>query len=166
MVRLLRVLLFGLALTLASHLAVAGSLHVRDTASLLSSSDVTTIDSSVRGYPFDVLILTSSDSQSKEDFDRRVASAVKADAIVVGIDEQHRHTAVRFGTKLGIDPNQFQSIEQAGSTFFRQKEWRAGIVAIISRASQNTHVGSAGATSPSPTSSQPRTGVNTGFLVT
>ena len=152
MVRLLRVLLFGLALTLASHLAVAGSLHVRDTASLLSSSDVTTID--------------SSSPLSKEDFDRRVASAVKADAIVVGIDEQHRHTAVRFGTKLGIDPNQFQSIEQAGSTFFRQKEWRAGIVAIISRASQNTHVGSAGATSPSPTSSQPRTGVNTGFLVT
>lgn len=129
-------LFFGLLVMLSSAWADAGTLHVRDGANLLAPSDVATLETEVRRYPFDVLILTSSDFATKDDLERRVSGDVRANAVVVGIDPTHRHTSVHFGKSVGISPNQFTGIEKSGSPYFKNAEWREGIHTILSRASQ------------------------------
>ncbi len=162
----IRASLLGLALTFMTHLATAGALTVRDGARLLSSADVTTLETAVHPYPFDVLVVTSSNGGSKEEFDRRIMGDVRANALVIGIDEAHRHTSVRFGTGLGVDRAQFRPIEEAGSSHFRQRQWRSGIDAIASRANQHAHGSGVGAVS-SPAAGAPeatRSSENTGSL--
>ena len=132
--------------------AFAGSLQVRDTASVLSSDDRSQIESAVGRYPFDVRVLTSTTYADQAGFSRYVGSQVNApNEVVVGIDPVHHHTQVHFGTGSRIAQSDWVAIERAGNSQFHDSRWAAGVIAILDQAS--IAAGSGASSSPSGSSS-------------
>ena len=120
---------------LVSSLAFAGTLQVKDEESLLSSTDRSALESAVRDYPFDVRVLTTAAHAS--DFDRYVGEQVsKPDMVVVGVDKEHRRTAVHFGKGSHIAQSEFHAIKEAGNAAFRSGDFGAGVQAILAKAKE------------------------------
>jgi hypothetical protein len=131
---------FVVVSTLLSGVAFAGTLQIKDDENLLSSADRSTLQSEAGAYPFAVRVLTT--SAHSGDFDHYVGEQVGSpDMVVVGVDKEHRHTSVHFGTASRIAPSEFHAIEQAGNANFKSGDFRAGIEQILNRAKDS--VGSA-----------------------
>jgi hypothetical protein len=136
---LLVALLAVLAALLVAGSSFAGTLQVRDSASLLTPADRHAIESAAERYPFDVRVLTTTDYADQPSFSRYVGAQVSApDMVVVGIDPAHHHTQVHFGTGSRVDRSQWSSIERAGNPEFREGRWAAGVIAILDAASAAT----------------------------
>jgi hypothetical protein len=129
---------------LPARLAFAGTLQVRDSASVFSAADRAQIDAAVQRCPFDVRVVTSAEYADAASFSRYVGGLVsEPNQIVVGLDPTHRHTQVHFGTGSQIDASSWPGIERAGNTAFRDGRWGPGVVAILEAAWTAVSPGSA-----------------------
>ena len=156
----------ALAVLLQVSLASAGALQVRDTASLLSSSDRSQIEAVVARYPFDVRVLTTSAYTDQPSFSRYIGSQVsEPNQIVIGLDPVHRHTQVHFGTGTRISRSEWDTIEKAGNTAFRDGRWAAGVTSILDQAGIAVGTGSATQAPASSTSSSSGWGIGGIILV-
>ncbi len=136
----MRSLLLALAVAAAalalSAPAFAGTLQVRDEAHVLSASDRGALQSVVGGAPFDARLVLTSAYPSAPDLSRYVGSLVaEPDMVVVGVDPEHHHVQVHFGTGSGVPRSAWPSIERAGNDAFRAGEWESGAAAIFRAAS-------------------------------
>src|SRR5690242_15978161 len=137
---------------LLAPVASAGTLQIRDDEHLLSSDDRGTLQQEAASYPFDVRVLTT--EAHTGDFDRYVSEqGASPNMIVIGIDKEHRHSSVHFGTATRIAPSEFHAIREAGNAGFKSGDFRAGIDGILNRAKEA--VGTVPAVVDQPHSSMP-----------
>ncbi len=133
-------------------LARAGTLQVRDSASLLTASDRSQIEAAASRYPFDVRVLTTSQYPDQAAFSRYVHAQVnEANEVVVGIDPVNHHTQVHFGTGSRVASSQWGTIERAGNGDFKASRWATGVIAILDQAA--AAAGGSPAATPSTSSS-------------
>jgi uncharacterized membrane protein YgcG len=137
------------AMTLAPDVC-AGSLRVRDDAHLLSAGDVASLQAVVASAPFDGRLLVTDAYPDVQDLSRYVGSLVaEADIVVVGLDPQHHHVAVHFGSGSRVPRAERPGIERAGNDAFRRGDWATGVAAIFQSASR------AAAEAPAPGAQPP-----------
>ncbi|MDP3278234.1 MAG: TPM domain-containing protein [Deltaproteobacteria bacterium] len=126
---------FAITSTLASS-ALAGTLQLRDDASVFSATDRASLTQAVAMYPFDVRVLSSNTFADRGTFDQYVATNVASpNMVVVGIAPTLRRTSVHFGVSTRIAPTQWRTIESQGAPFFRTGQWAGGVQAILTNAS-------------------------------
>ncbi|MEZ4390292.1 MAG: hypothetical protein R3A48_04285 [Polyangiales bacterium] len=128
-----RALALSLPLGLAlGGVANAGTLQVRDEASLLTPADVSALRAQVEAQPFDVRVWTTRSGTDRAAFDARVGRLVASPRmVVIAVDPVHRRTSVHFGLSTGVAAERYQAIRDAGATSFRTSEWRGGLSAIV-----------------------------------
>jgi hypothetical protein len=127
--------LFAVGMLAFAPAASAGSLHTTDDADLFSSAQLGAIRSHVDADDFDVRLLTSSSYASKSDFGNYVHRFVtEPNVVVIGVDPTHRHVSVHFGTGTRIADSEFKTIESAGIPYFKDGDWKGGVLAIVDRA--------------------------------
>jgi hypothetical protein len=136
----LRFLLVTLALLFAAVIparqAYAGSLHIRDEAHVLSADDAARLRSVVVAAPFDARLVVTSEYPDAQDLSRYVGSLVnEPNEVVVGLDPQHHHVQVHFGTGSRVPRSEWAATEKAGNEAFRRGDWEGGAAAIFRAAS-------------------------------
>lgn len=125
--------------------ASAGSLHTTDDADVLSSSDLGAIRKHVNDADFDVRLITTTSYASKSDLGNYIHRFVtEPNIVVIGVDPTHRHVTVHFGTGTRIADTEFKSVEQAGLSYFKESDWKGGVIAIVDRAEKAVGTGSSG----------------------
>ena len=134
-----RSLALALPLTVAlAGTAHAGTLQVRDEASLLSPADTSALRGEVDALPFDVRVWTTNNSASRATFDAQVGRLVSSPRmVVIAVDPVNRRTSVHFGLNLGVPSAQHQGIRDAAGPSFRQSDWRGGMSAIVRATAQH-----------------------------
>src|SRR5690242_6888186 len=99
---------------LLAPVASAGTLQIRDEEHLLSSDDRSTLQQEAAAYPFDVRVLTSdAHAGDLEQYVREQAAS--PNMLVVGIDKEHKKTAVHVGAGTRISHSDVHAIREAGS---------------------------------------------------
>jgi hypothetical protein len=151
-VRRIRFLAVALALSLAAlglgREAYAGALQIRDPAHLLSAEDAGRLRSAIADAPFVGRLVVTTEFSDAQDLSRFVGSlVVEPNMVVVGLDPQHRHVQVHFGTASRIARSEWPAIERAGNDAFRRGDWEGGVAAIFHAA--------AGAVSNAPSNGAP-----------
>ena len=125
--------------------ALAGTLEVRDDAHVLLPADGARLRSLVQASPFDARLVLTTKFQDGPTLSRYVGSLINAgNMIAVGLDPQHRHVEVHFGTASGISQTAWADIERAGNDEFGHGDWAGGIDAIIRAASASASPHSGG----------------------
>jgi Domain of unknown function (DUF5129) len=125
------------ALASVARPAWAGTLHVRDEAHILSASDQGRIRAAVSAAPYDARLVVTSEYPDAAELSRYVGSLVsEANMVVVGLDSEHRHVQVHFGTATRIAHSSWTPIERAGNDAFRRGAWADGVVAIYDEAAR------------------------------
>jgi uncharacterized membrane protein YgcG len=138
----LRFLFVALAMCLVAAVvpaqrAYAGTLHIRDEAHVLSADAAARLRSVVTAAPFDARFVVTSDYPDAQDLSRHVGSLVtEPNDVVVGLDPQHHHVQVHFGTGSRVPRSEWAAIERAGNDAFRRGDWEGGAAAIFRAASQ------------------------------
>jgi hypothetical protein len=149
------------ALLVATVDASAGQLQLRDEAHLFAAADTAQLKAAVAQAPFDARVVTTSTYVDQAAFSRYVGTLVsEPDMVVVGIDPEHHHVQVHFGTGSRIPHSAWSSIERAGNDAFHQGAWEQGSEAILRAAASNAT--SSGAAS-SPVATEP-VGQRTSFM--
>jgi hypothetical protein len=134
----------------ASAVASARGLQVRDPAHLLTADDVARLRSDVASAPFDARLLVTTEHADSQDLARYVEQYVsEPDMVLVGLDPEHHHVQVRFGTGSRVPASSWSSIERSGNDAFRRGDWEGGAAAIFHAAS--SAVSNAPASPLSPT---------------
>jgi hypothetical protein len=124
------------AITLARD-AHAGSLGVRDDTHALSAGDVSSLRAVVAAAPFDGRLVVTEAYPDVQELSRYVGSLVtEADIVVVGLDPQHHHAAVHFGSGSRVPRAERPGIERAGNDAFRRGDLATGVAAIFQSASR------------------------------
>jgi hypothetical protein len=135
------------ALLLATVDASAGQLELRDEAHLFGAGDSAQLKAAVAQSPFDARIVTTTNYVDQAAFSRYVGTLVsEPDMVVVGIDPDHHHVQVHFGTGSRIPHAAWASIERAGNDAFHQGQWEQGSEAIMRAAASSATGG--GVTAP------------------
>jgi hypothetical protein len=112
--------------------AYAGSLAIRDEAHVLSPDDSARLRSVVVAAPFDARLVITSEYSDPQDLSRYVGSLVKEpNMVVVGVDPQHHHVQVHFGSGSHVRRSEWPAIERAGNDAFRRGDWEGGAAAIF-----------------------------------
>ncbi len=138
------------ALVVATVDASAGQLQLRDEAHLFGAADAAQLRAAVAQAPFDARVVTTSNYADQAAFSRYVGTLVsEPDMVVVGIDPDHHHVQVHFGTGSRIPHAAWSSIERAGNDAFHQGAWEQGSEAILRAAASNATGG--GVTGPTAT---------------
>jgi MYXO-CTERM domain-containing protein len=120
----------------ASASASAGSLQVRDDAHVLAPQDIARLRSEVASAPFDARLMTTTDHPESQDLARYLERFVsEGDMVVVGVDPEHRHVQVRFGTASHVPQPSRSAIEKSGNDAFRRGDWEGGAATIFRMAS-------------------------------
>jgi hypothetical protein len=115
--------------------AHAGTLQIRDQAHVLSAEDAARLRSVIAAAPFDARLVVTNDYPDAQDLSRYVSSLVnEPNMVVVGLDPQHRHVQVHFGTGSRVPRSEFPAIERAGNDAFRRGDWAGGAAAIFQAA--------------------------------
>jgi hypothetical protein len=129
-------LLLGAALLAGD--ARAGSLQIRDEPHVLAGDDAARLRSTMADAPFDGRLVFTSSYPDSQDLSRYVASLVsEPDMVVVGVDPQHHHVQVHFGTSSRIPSSAWPGIERAGNEAFRRGDWEGGAAAIFREAERS-----------------------------
>jgi hypothetical protein len=116
----------------ASAGASARELQVRDQAHLLTADDVTRLRSDVASAPFDARLIVTTEHAESQDLARYVEQYVsEPDMVLVGLDPEHHHVQVRFGTGSRVPQSSWVAIEKSGNDAFRRGDWEAGTSAIF-----------------------------------
>src|SRR5579872_2932086 len=117
-------LLSAFVLLLVCRTAQAGTLQVRDEAHVLTAQDISRLRSVVAEVPFDARLLVTTAYPDMQGLADRVHGVLnEPDMVAVGLDPQHHHVEVRFGTGSRIPPAAYSSIERAGNDAFRAGDW-------------------------------------------
>jgi hypothetical protein len=149
------------ALLVATVDASAGQLQLRDEAHLFGAADTARLKATVAQSPFDARVVTTTNYADQAAFSRYVDTLVsEPDMVVVGIDPDHHHVQVHFGTGSRIPHAAWSSIERAGNDAFHQGQWEQGSEAILRAAANNA---TSGGGVSSPTASAPA-GQGTSFM--
>jgi hypothetical protein len=138
----IRALFFTLAAALSTvgfaQPARAGSLGVRDETHALSAGDRQRLSDVLTAAPFDGRVVVTTQYADARDLSRYVASlVVEPNLVVVGLDPEHHHVQVHFGTAAGIPRADWPDIERAGNDAFRRADWAGGVGAIFARAASD-----------------------------
>ncbi|MGA2450331.1 MAG: hypothetical protein ABTD50_16785 [Polyangiaceae bacterium] len=144
-VRLSVFVAFVLAIVMVGRSAVAGTLEIRDERHVLSAVDIAHLRTVVQAAPFDArLAVTTSFADSRE-LSRYVGSLLNTgNMIAVGLDPEHHHVQVHFGTASGIPQTAWSDIERAGNDAFRRSDWAGGIETIVRSATASAHPSAGG----------------------
>jgi len=127
--------------------ANAGTLTMRDEAQVFSPGDTAQLRGIVAKAPFDARLVTTNSYADQAGFSRFVGTLVsEPNMVVVGIDPQHHHVQVHFGTGSHIPQADWPAIERAGNDAFKRAAWEEGGADIFRAAS--TAVTSGGAATP------------------
>jgi hypothetical protein len=130
-------------------MAWAGSLQVRDEAHVLTTDDVGRLRSDVAGAPFDARLVVTTAHAESQDLARYVEQFVsEPDMVLVGLDPDHRHVQVRFGTGSQVPAASRVAIEKSGNDAFRRGDWEAGASAIFRAAANAVSVAPSGGVTP------------------
>jgi hypothetical protein len=133
-------LLLGTALVAGR--ASAGTLQIRDEARLLAGDDAARLRATLADAPFDGRLVFTSSYPDAQELSRYVASLMsEPDMVVVGVDPQHHHVQVHFGTGSRIPSSAWPAIERAGNDAFRRGDWESGAAAIFREASRSVAAG-------------------------
>jgi hypothetical protein len=134
----------ALALAIAAFLATvfalpgsafAGTLQVRDESHVLTPEAVSHLRSIVASAPFDARLAFTSEYAEPEELSRYVGSLIhEPNMIAVGVDPQHRHVQIHYGTGSGIARSEWATIDHAGSPSFHDGRWEDGTAAIFKAA--------------------------------
>jgi hypothetical protein len=128
--------------------ANAGTLTVRDDARALLPADADHLRALVAQAPFDARLVITTAYADQAELSRYVAQLVsEPNMVVVGIDPQHRHVQVHFGTGSHIPQPQWAAIERAGNDAFKRGAWEEG-GADIFRAAAGAVTGTGGVAVP------------------
>jgi hypothetical protein len=112
--------------------ARAGTLQIRDETQALSPQDVSRLRSVLAEEPFDGRLVITTSYPDRQELSRYVGSLVsEPNMIVVGVDPQHHHVQVHFGTGSRIPPSAWPAIERAGNDAFRRGDWAGGAAAVF-----------------------------------
>jgi hypothetical protein len=162
----------ALALAIAAFVAVvfagpgrafAGTLQVRDEAHVLTPEAVSHLRSIVASAPFDARLAFTSEFGEKAELSRYVGSLIREpNMIAVGVDPEHHHVEVHFGTGSGIARSEWPSIETAGNASFRTGNWEGGAAEILKageRAVSGAPLGDTGRTA------QPASRIGSGLVI-
>ena len=126
---------------------------MRDEAHVFSAGDADALRGVVARAPFDARLVTTSAYPDQAGFSRYVGSLVaEPNMVVVGIDPQHRHVQVHFGTGTHIPQAAWPDIEHAGNDAFKRGAWEEG-GADVFRAAERAVTASGGA-AVTPSASQ------------
>jgi hypothetical protein len=138
-----------LAALTASAVASARGLQVRDQAHVLSADDVARLRSDVASAPFDARLVVTTDYADSQDLARHVEPLVsEPDMVLVGLDPQHHHVQVRFGTGSRVPEASWSAIEKSGNDSFRRGDWEGGASAIFRAASNAVSMAPSGTLNP------------------
>jgi hypothetical protein len=134
-----------------SGVAQAGTLQVRDETHTLSREDVAQLRSVLGEAPFDARLVFTSAHPDAQDLARFLVSVEnERDIVVVGVDPEHHHVQVRFGTGSRIPSSAWPAIEHAGNDAFRRGDWEGGAAAIFREASRSVASGAVPAERAAP----------------
>jgi hypothetical protein len=120
--------------------AIAGTLHVRDAAHVLSPDAVAQLRSVVASAPFDGRLVFTSEFSGAEELDRYTSSITEPAMVVVAVDPLHHQVRVHFGTRSRIAQSSYGAIERAGNDAFRHADWEGGAAAIFRAAAKSVGV--------------------------
>ncbi len=130
--------------------ANAGSLVLRDEAQILTPADAAQLKAVVAQAPFDARLVTTTNYADEARFSRFVGTMLsEPNMVALGIDPQHHHVEVHFGTATHIPEADWPAIERAGDDAFARSAWeeggadvfRAATNAVSSRGRPATPVG-------------------------
>jgi hypothetical protein len=112
--------------------ANVGGLVLRDEAQILTPADAAQLKAVVAQAPFDARLVTTTNYADEAGFSRFVGTLVsEPNMVVVGIDPQHHHVEVHFGTASPIPEADRPAIERAGDDAFERRAWEEGGVDIF-----------------------------------
>ncbi len=124
--------------------ARAGTLQIRDEAHALAADDAARLRSVVSDAPFDARLVITRNYPESQELSRYVHSLVaEPDMVVVGVDPEHHHVQVHFGTGSGIPRSAWSDVERAGNDAFRRGDWEGGAAAIFREAAASAKTGAA-----------------------
>jgi hypothetical protein len=130
-------LALALSMAIFAGTAHAGTLRVRDDAGALTSDGVQRLQSVLARAPFDGRLVVTTAYPDAQDLARFVHSLVTSpNVVVVGVDPEHRHVQVHFGSGAGVPASEWPAIERAGNDAFRQRDWAGGAAAIFAAAAR------------------------------
>jgi hypothetical protein len=129
--------------------ADAGTLTLRDEAQIFTPADTAQLRSIVTTAPFDARLVTTTNYADQAGFSRFVGMLVsEPNMVVVGIDPQHHHVQVHFGTGSHIPEADWPAIERAGNDAFKRSAWEEGGADIFRAASSAVTTGGSRVTTP------------------
>jgi hypothetical protein len=118
--------------------ARAGNLQIRDESHVLAAGDASRLRTALADAPFDGRLVFTSSYPDSQELGRYLASLlIERDMVVVGVDPEHHHVQVRFGTRSGIRSSAWPGIERAGNDAFRGGDWEGGAAAIFREAARS-----------------------------
>ncbi len=146
----LRSFALAVSLCLASSIAAAGQLTLKDNAGFLTPAEVLDLQGKAPSWPFDVTFLseTGGDSNKLEDDAHLLVTTPKT--MVIAIDPSIRRTSTRFGTETNVKVGDYDAIAASGNAHFRVKENGQGIEAIVQRAQASSEAKAALTATGSP----------------
>jgi hypothetical protein len=139
-------------LTMAAALALsvdasAGDLQVRDDAHVFASSDAAKLRAVAASVPFDARIVTTTAYPDQAGLSRYVGGLFsEPNMVVIGIDPDHHHVQVHFGTGSHVPRGSWSTIERSGNDSFRQSAWEQGSETILREAASSVTTTAAPAT--------------------
>lgn len=124
---------FALLLLLLPGLAGAGRLTVEDEAKRLpAEGEPEELRAVAAAAPFDVLVIVTTKRGVEPQFSEYLASRVNGPKMVVlGIDPEHRKTALRYGTGTGLAKADADRALEAAKSRFRRADWFGGAAAAL-----------------------------------
>jgi hypothetical protein len=157
---------FLVAILAASSLASARALQVRDEAHVLSTDEIGRLRSDVASAPFDARLVVTTEHPTSQDLGSYVHQLVnEGDLVIVGLDPEHHHVQVRFGTGSGVPEASWSTIEKSGNDAFRRGDWEGGAAAIFRAASSAVSTGPSGVLDPAQRVGPSRAGPGMVLLV-
>jgi hypothetical protein len=115
--------------------ANARTLQIRDETHVLSAEGADRLRSVVTAAPFDARLVITTEYADAQDLSRHVAALVtEPNLVAVGVDPQHHHVQVHFGTASHVARAAWPAIEHAGNDAFRRGDWAAGAASIFAEA--------------------------------
>lgn len=106
-------------------------IKIKDEAGLFTAENVKALETAAEAWPFEVRLVTSTTTASKDAFDAVVAKAVDGpNVIAIGIDPTHKTTIVHFGKGADVPASQWAAVISAGDGEFKEARWTDGVVKI------------------------------------
>lgn len=157
---------FLVAVLTASPFASARALQVRDEAHVLTTEQIGRLRSEVASAPFDARLVVTSEHPSSQELGTYVHGLVnEGDLVIVGLDPEHHHVQVRFGTGSHVPEASWSEIERSGNDAFRRGDWETGAAAIFRTASSAVSTNPSGVLEPAERVGPSRAGPGMVFAV-